>query len=148
MDVYSKFAVALALAVTASAACSSAVEAIDAGSLTECLNGKEATMYGLTGCGWCSKQMEIFGSRAGDIDVVFCDQSSLRSGECAAFGIQATPTWRIGNRNYAGYKDADQLFKMAGCGLKPGHWMTSAGGICTAFPEQLPVGSYIIEEVA
>ena len=82
--------------------------------LAKCLTEKGAVMYGRTGCGWCSKQKELFGDSFQYVTYVECtDEPTL----CQQKGVTAVPTWEIDGTLHPGFKPLEDLAGMVGCTL-------------------------------
>lgn len=82
--------------------------------LAKCLTEKGAVMYGRVGCGWCSKQKEMFGDSFQYVTYVECpEQPQL----CQQKGVTAVPAWEIGGDLHLGFKSFEELANMAGCVL-------------------------------
>jgi len=108
----------------------------------KCLKDNHATVYTQSSCGWCIKQSEELGNMQNEIIWIECDKQSA----AACSEIKSTPTWEINGKRYSGFKTIEQLIRITECEIPTGYWMTEDGGVCTAFPEQLPKNSYFIKE--
>lgn len=80
--------------------------------LVECLNEKNAVMYGSATCPKCDAWKEKFGSAFSRINYVVC--SSLE-GKCGQ--LNALPAWEISGKLSYGVDDFKELIEVSGCGL-------------------------------
>ncbi len=83
--------------------------------LGECLNSKNAVLYGSGSCEFCTKQLVILGQDASKIKFVECEQNGTMTEECVSAGIEVYPTWKIDSTNYKGTRTLEQLKEISGC---------------------------------
>ncbi len=85
-------------------------------SLAECLNNKNAALFGSQSCVFCEKQLAIFNEEASKILFVECsDSDGFLKQECKDLGIEAYPTWSIDGKLYKGLRNEAQLKEISGC---------------------------------
>jgi len=74
--------------------------------------GENSVLYVQLGCHACKTQEELFGDNYKQLNVVDCyfDRET-----CLEKGIEATPTWIIGEKRYEGTQTMEQLKELAGC---------------------------------
>jgi len=83
-------------------------------SFAKCLTENDAVMYGREGCGWCTKQKELFGDSFKHITYVEC---TAKPQLCQQKGISGVPSWGINDGLSAGLKTLEQLSTLTGCAL-------------------------------
>lgn len=84
----------------------------------ECLKSKGAVLYGAYWDSSTKKQKEYFGVDAVNINYVECGIQGdyrVQAEICKEAGIQAYPTWVIGNDEHMGILDISQLSTITGC---------------------------------
>jgi hypothetical protein len=85
-------------------------------SLVDCLNSKDAVLYGSEGCSFTKQQLEILGANAGRISFVECaDADGTLSADCEKLGVEVFPTWSIDGKLYRGTYTLEQLKAISGC---------------------------------
>ena len=85
---------------------------------TECLKSQGAVLYGAYWDSSTKKQKELFGADAANVNYIECGiQGDYRAQAdiCQQAGIQAYPTWIIGNDKYVGIQEVAQLATLTGC---------------------------------
>ena len=85
---------------------------------TECLKSQGAVLYGAYWDSSTKKQKELFGADAANVNYIECGiQGDYRAQAdiCQQAGIQAYPTWIIGNDKYMGIQEVAQLATLTGC---------------------------------
>jgi len=85
---------------------------------TECLKSKGAVLYGAYWDSSTKTQKEYFGADAVNINYIECGiQGDYRAQSeiCKEAGIQAYPTWIIGNDKHMGILEIKQLAVLTGC---------------------------------
>jgi hypothetical protein len=75
----------------------------------ECI-GKSATLYVQLGCTHCRTQEDLFRENIKHIEVIDC---FYETDKCE--GIQATPSWKIGNKKITGVQTIEQLKELTKC---------------------------------
>ena len=85
---------------------------------TDCLKSKGAVLYGAYWDSSTKTQKEYFGADAANINYIECGiQGDYRAQAeiCKEAGIQAYPTWVIGNDKHMGILEIKQLSTLTGC---------------------------------
>ena len=80
--------------------------------LAICLTEKDAVMYGLSTCGYCKQQKEMFGDSFKHVTYVEC---TTQQALCQEKGISSVPTWEIDGRFHTGLKSFEWLSEVSGC---------------------------------
>jgi len=80
--------------------------------LAKCLTEKDAVIYGLSYCGYCTQQKEMFGDSLKHIAYVECTSQQVL---CQEKGIKSVPTWEIDGRFHTGLKSFEWLSEVSGC---------------------------------
>jgi glutaredoxin len=81
------------------------------------LKHQGATMYAASWCGYCHKQLNLFGGEAAAIlDKVECDPNgeNSRPDLCRQNDVKAFPTWQINGQLYSGLRSLDELADLSG----------------------------------
>jgi len=87
---------------------------------TDCLKKEGVVLYGAYWDSSTKTQKELFGADAANVNYIECGiQGDFRAQAsiCQEAGIQAYPTWIIGNDEYMGILEIKQLSTMTGCGI-------------------------------
>lgn len=83
--------------------------------LTEHLRRIGAIFYGAWWCPACFRQKSLFGQQAGDrLPYVECDKTDQGRELCREAGIEAYPTWVLGDRRLEGVQTLDELKRWSG----------------------------------
>jgi len=77
-----------------------------------CLSEKQTVVYFTAECEFCKRQREIFGDKFELLKSVNC---SLENEKCD--GLKNFPLWKIGGKEYVGYKNFMELEKISNCKL-------------------------------
>lgn len=80
----------------------------------KCLALKSAVMYGAYWCPHCQNEKKAFGSSFQYVKYVECGYDSSA---CVAKGVEAFPTWFVGNQKYVGEQGIDGLSRISGCSI-------------------------------
>lgn len=86
----------------------------EAENLAKCLTENGAVFYGTNWCPHCNEQKKLFGSAMEYIVFVDCDANR---DTCVNAGIEAYPTWIIGDKTLTGTQQLYKLSKISGCPL-------------------------------
>lgn len=87
-------------------------------SFSECLKREGAVLYGAYWDSSTKAQKELFGADAANINYIECGiqgDYKAQADICEEVGIQAYPTWIIGNDKYMGIQEVKQLAVLTGC---------------------------------
>jgi glutaredoxin len=83
--------------------------------LSAFLRARGFTFYGAWWCPACFKQKNLFGQEAGNqLPYVECDKQPQQRERCQAAGIQAYPTWVLGNERREGVLTLEELKSWSG----------------------------------
>jgi glutaredoxin len=83
--------------------------------LSEHLRRVGAVFYGAWWCPACFKQKNLFGQEAGNqLPYVECEKKPEQRERCQALGIQAYPTWVLGNERREGVLTLEELKSWSG----------------------------------
>ncbi len=83
--------------------------------LTEHLRRIGAIFYGAWWCPACFRQKSLFGQQAGDrLPYVECDKTDQGRERCRQAGIEAYPTWELGDKRLQGVQTLDELKRWSG----------------------------------
>ncbi len=81
--------------------------------LAQCLNEKGATVYGASGCGYCSNLKEDLGESVSLIKYVDCGAEPAK---CAEEKIESLPTLILSDgTRITGYRSLERLAEKTGC---------------------------------
>jgi len=81
--------------------------------LATCI-GQKSELYIQTGCPACQRQEELFGEYLNKINIVDCFLTENRN-LCISKGIEATPTWIIGEEKYEGVRSIETIKDLTNC---------------------------------
>ena len=97
------------------AGCSSLDSSYEA-RLAEHLSETGAKMYGAYWCPHCAVQKDYFGGAASRLPYVECDPEgfSPQVEQCDLAGVEAYPTWVIGDERYLGAQPLGELATLSG----------------------------------
>ena len=87
----------------------------DQQALSAFLKARGFVFYGAWWCPACFKQKNLFGQEAGNqLPYVECEKQPEQRERCQALGIQAYPTWVLGNERREGVLTIEELKRWSG----------------------------------
>eukprot|EP00037_Helgoeca_nana_P015603 m.146220 g.146220 ORF g.146220 m.146220 type:complete len:178 (-) comp23095_c0_seq1:894-1427(-) len=88
--------------------------------LAQCLARSGMALHGTTWCGWCTRQLDMFGPARSTVPYVDCTRADGARGfsdECKAKGITVVPSWSVPGIGIAqGTQPLETLARASGCG--------------------------------
>ena len=83
--------------------------------LSAFLKARGFVFYGAWWCPACFKQKNLFGQEAGNqLPYVECEKEPRQRERCQALGVQAYPTWVLGNERREGVLSLEELSRWSG----------------------------------
>eukprot|EP00039_Didymoeca_costata_P009600 m.127268 g.127268 ORF g.127268 m.127268 type:complete len:128 (-) comp14542_c0_seq1:2033-2416(-) len=89
--------------------------------LAKCLSRRGFTLYGTSWCGWCQKQLDMFGDAQKLVPYRDCTGPDGKGWdpECRRLGIQVVPSWTTGDgRVLAGTQSLHDLAYLSKCAVE------------------------------
>ena len=84
----------------------------------QCLTDNKAVFYGSFQCIHCQNQKELFGGSMKKINYIECGPLNQPPNTvCLKAGVEAYPTWFIGEAKYTGVQSLERLSNLTNCEL-------------------------------